>query len=88
MVPAAMEIPLAPGLVSTQSAAMLGTQEDLCESGTRGHSGIEDVRRRRQLYATKKVQEWQRRHPTLPFADLLAFFRLAGKTFDRNNGPI
>lgn len=64
----------------THAAAGL-TQEALCESEIRGRTTTAGALR--QWFATLKVQEWQERHPTLPFTALLAFFRLAGKEYDR-----
>lgn len=67
---------------------MLGSKEDPCASGTHGHSGTIDVKAERQFYANSVIREWQRAHPTLPFTDQLALFRLAGKDYDRNSGRV
>ena len=74
--------------MSTQHAAMLGHKEDPCTSGIRGRTGTLAAKRDRQHYANQVVREWQRAHPTLDFPALLAFFRLAGKEFDRNDGRV
>lgn len=79
---------LAPSTSSTQSAAVLGSKEDPCTSATHGRSGTLAAKRDRQAYANSVVAEWQRAHPTLDFPALLAFFRLAGKEFDRNDGRV
>lgn len=79
---------LAPSAASTQRAAVLGSREDPCTSATHGRSGTLAVRRERQAYANSVVAEWRRAHPTLDFPALLAFFRLAGKEFDRNDGRV
>lgn len=74
--------------ISMDNAARMNSTEDRCESATHGRFSTLKIRRERQAYANSVVVEWQRTHPTLPFADLLALFRLAGKEYDRNSGRV
>jgi hypothetical protein len=78
------EIGTGAGAVTVYNAASATrTREGTCQPGTHGHSGTVIAREERQHYARICVQEWQRSHPSLPFADLLSLFRLAGKEWDR-----